>query len=81
MTSKFFTSSKAPTKKLDIAGNLANRFITEKIDAYMDELENVLKNEKTSEISWSRDEAKKVLGRQLALAYAFGFLDRTENRT
>lgn len=80
MASNFFKSNQLPSRKLETACGLADRFINEKINTYLDEMENAILNDK-GEFSWTRDEAKKVLGRQLALAYAFGYLDKYENKT
>ncbi len=76
MTTNFFKNTQ-PTKRLDTAGKLAIAFIGQKIDGYMDEIEVALRSKDGSYV-WDRAAVKKIFGQQLALAYAFGYLDKRE---
>lgn len=78
MSSRFHKNS-IPVKKLDNASKLAEAFTKQQIGIVLDELENALLVE--GKICYDRKIADRVIGQRLALAYAMGSLDRSENKS
>lgn len=67
-----------PTKKLERVHRLANSYAEKKIATLVDRLENALLEE--GAVRWSVDKVRREIGQEIALAYAMGALDRTENK-
>lgn len=78
MFSKFHKNS-IPTKKLENASKLAEAFTKKQIGIVLDELENAFLVE--GKIEYNREIADQVIGQRIALAYAMGALDKTENKS
>lgn len=74
-----FHGNSIPVKKLENTSKLAEAFTKEQIVIVLDELENALLID--GEVKYNRQIADRVIGQRLALAYAMGALDRTENRS
>jgi hypothetical protein len=82
MTSKYFGKpvGGVPPQKLEVVHKLANAFVEKKLDGVLDEIEAAIRGS-SGAFTWTRESARQVVGRQIALAYAMGALDRTENQT
>ena len=82
MTSKYFgkQTGGVPPQKLELVHKLANSFVRSKIDGVLDDIEAAIRGNNGA-FTWTREGAKKEIGKHLALAYAMGALDKTENKT
>lgn len=78
MSSQFFKSGGGSTKKFERAHRTANQYVHAKMGAMLDELEKELTDD-AKNIKWDRDIVNTRIGMALALAYAHGALDKTNN--
>ena len=79
MSSDFFKSkSKPKTQKFEQACDIANRFANSKVPGILDQIETDIRSE-SGDFVWDRELAEKTIGQHLALAYAMGALDKTDN--
>jgi hypothetical protein len=82
MTSRYFGKSTGgiPSQKLELVHKLANSFVDKKLDGVLDDIEAAIRGS-SGAFTWTREGAKLAIGKHLALAYAMGALDKTENKT
>ena len=76
--SKFIPKNSVPNRRLERVHVLANKYVTNKIATILDRLENALADD-DGKVAYDRQKLEKSLGEELALAYALGSLDKTDN--
>lgn len=74
-----FGASNLDVESLKKMNVLANGFANERVDKELDALEKVMQVEGGA-IIYSRSDFKKEIGRLLAVAYAKGYADCSENK-
>ena len=76
--SDFIPKNSIPNRRIERVHILANKYVTNKIATILDRLENSVTNDE-GKVEWDRKKLEKRVGEEIALAYALGSLDKSDN--